>query len=44
MDTAKASDSKQYILISPLALSNVTLGEHTVVLRMDDPERGHSRD
>ncbi|KDR83091.1 hypothetical protein GALMADRAFT_238908 [Galerina marginata CBS 339.88] len=41
IDTANTSDKKQYILITPQDMTNVTLGPSVRVLRMTDPERGN---
>ncbi|KAF9564176.1 hypothetical protein CPC08DRAFT_272145 [Agrocybe pediades] len=41
IDTANTSDKKQYILITPQDMNNVTLGPSVRVLRMSDPERGN---
>lgn len=40
IDTANASDKKQYILITPQDMGNVILGPSVRVHRMSDPERG----
>ncbi|THH10198.1 hypothetical protein EW145_g1501 [Phellinidium pouzarii] len=42
IDTANASDSKQYILITPQDMSNVPFGPSVRVHRMGDPERGQA--
>ncbi|CAL1712529.1 unnamed protein product [Somion occarium] len=39
IDTANASNRKQYILITPQDMSNITIGPSVRVLRMSDPER-----
>ena len=39
IDTANSSDKKQYILITPQDMTNVTFGPTVKVLRMPDPER-----
>ncbi|KZP04196.1 hypothetical protein FIBSPDRAFT_807094 [Athelia psychrophila] len=41
IDTANASDKKQYILITPLAV-NMEIGPSVRVHRMSDPERGQA--
>ncbi|KAF7981432.1 hypothetical protein HWV62_33431 [Athelia sp. TMB] len=41
IDTANASDKKQYILITPLAV-NMEIGLSVRVHRMNDPERGQA--
>jgi structural maintenance of chromosomes protein 6 len=41
IDTANTSDKKQYILITPQDMTNVSLGPTVRVLRMSDPERGN---
>lgn len=41
MESAKASDSKQHILISPQGLENVSYGDEVKVLKMEDPARRH---
>ncbi|KAG8214643.1 P-loop containing nucleoside triphosphate hydrolase protein [Butyriboletus roseoflavus] len=40
IDTANASDKKQYILITPQDMGNVQVGNTVRVNRMSDPERG----
>lgn len=40
IDTANASDCKQYILITPQDMTNITIGKTVRVHRMSDPERG----
>ncbi|KAH8072267.1 P-loop containing nucleoside triphosphate hydrolase protein [Cristinia sonorae] len=40
IDTANASDRKQYILITPQDMTNVQIGPTVRVHRMSDPERG----
>ncbi|KAH7885236.1 hypothetical protein F5I97DRAFT_1354047 [Phlebopus sp. FC_14] len=40
IDTANASDKKQYILITPQDMGNVQVGQSVRVHRMNDPERG----
>ncbi|KAF9241146.1 P-loop containing nucleoside triphosphate hydrolase protein [Melanogaster broomeanus] len=40
IDTANASDKKQYILITPQDMGNVQVGNTVRVHRMSDPERG----
>jgi len=40
VDTANAADSKQFILISPLDMSNVAITDCVRIHRMADPERG----
>ncbi|KAF8551706.1 P-loop containing nucleoside triphosphate hydrolase protein [Imleria badia] len=40
IDTANASDKKQYILITPQDMGNVQVGPTVRVNRMSDPERG----
>ena len=42
IDTANASDSKQYILITPQDMSTVSFGPSVRVHRMGDPERGQN--
>ncbi|EJD06049.1 P-loop containing nucleoside triphosphate hydrolase protein [Fomitiporia mediterranea MF3/22] len=42
IDTANASDSKQYILITPQDMSTVAFGPTVRVHRMGDPERGQT--
>ncbi|KAI5122964.1 hypothetical protein M0805_006843 [Coniferiporia weirii] len=42
IDTANASDSKQYVLITPQDMSNVAFGPSVRVHRMGDPERGQN--
>ncbi|KAL5533334.1 SMC6 [Sanghuangporus sanghuang] len=42
IDTANASDSKQYILITPQDMSSVSFGPSVRVHRMSDPERGQT--
>lgn len=39
IDTAKASDGKQYILITPQDMQNVSITDAVRVHRMSDPER-----
>lgn len=39
IDTANASDKKQYILITPQDMSNVKFGPSVKVHRMNDPDR-----
>ena len=41
IETANTSDKKQYILITPQDMTNVSLGPTVRVLRMSDPERGN---
>lgn len=40
IDTANASDKKQYILITPQDMGNIQVGNSVRVHRMSDPERG----
>ncbi|KAJ3814073.1 P-loop containing nucleoside triphosphate hydrolase protein [Lentinula aff. lateritia] len=40
IDTANQSDKKQYILITPQDMNNITIGPTVRVHRMTDPERG----
>lgn len=40
IDTANASDCKQYVLITPQDMTNVQIGPTVRVHRMSDPERG----
>ncbi|KAJ7643937.1 P-loop containing nucleoside triphosphate hydrolase protein [Roridomyces roridus] len=40
IDVANQSDKKQYVLITPQDMTNVTLGPTVRVHRMTDPERG----
>ncbi|KAF6747454.1 hypothetical protein DFP72DRAFT_919874 [Ephemerocybe angulata] len=40
IDTATANPDKQYILITPQDMTNVTIGKNVKVSRMDDPQRG----
>ncbi|KZT09323.1 P-loop containing nucleoside triphosphate hydrolase protein [Laetiporus sulphureus 93-53] len=40
IDTANASDCKQYVLITPQDMTNVQFGNTVRVHRMSDPERG----
>jgi hypothetical protein len=40
IDTANASDKKQYILITPQDMGNIQVGNTVRVNRMSDPERG----
>jgi hypothetical protein len=41
IDTARASDKKQYVLITPQDMSNVNIDPSLIkVHRMRDPERG----
>ena len=40
IETANASDRKQYLLITPQDMSNIHIGPTVRVLRMSDPERG----
>ena len=40
IDTANASDRKQYILITPQDMTNINIGNTVRVHRMTDPERG----
>ncbi|EKM51961.1 uncharacterized protein PHACADRAFT_102496 [Phanerochaete carnosa HHB-10118-sp] len=40
IDTANASDRKQYILITPQDMTNIQIGKTVRVHRMSDPERG----
>ena len=40
IDTANASDRKQYILITPQDMNNVNITNTVRVHRMTDPERG----
>ena len=40
IDTANASNRKQYILITPQDMTGVSLGPTVRVHRMTDPERG----
>lgn len=41
IDTANLSDRKQYILITPQDMTNVTVSGSVKVHRMTDPERGN---
>ena len=41
IDTANTSDKKQYILITPQDMTNVSFSNSVRVLRMADPERGN---
>ncbi|KAG1721027.1 hypothetical protein EDB19DRAFT_1898382 [Suillus lakei] len=40
IDTANASDKKQYILITPRDMGNIHVGQTVRVHQMNDPERG----
>jgi chromosome segregation ATPase len=40
IDTANASDKKQYILITPQDMGSIHVGQTVRVHRMSDPERG----
>ena len=40
IDTANASDRKQYVLITPQDMTNIAIGNTVRVHRMTDPERG----
>ncbi|KAI0726209.1 P-loop containing nucleoside triphosphate hydrolase protein [Fomitopsis betulina] len=40
IDTANASDRKQYVLITPQDMTNISIGNTVRVHRMTDPERG----
>ena len=40
IETANASNRKQYILITPQDMTNVSIGPTVRVHRMSDPERG----
>ncbi|OCH91917.1 P-loop containing nucleoside triphosphate hydrolase protein [Obba rivulosa] len=40
IDTANASDRKQYVLITPQDMTNISIGSTVRVHRMTDPERG----
>ncbi|KZT64630.1 P-loop containing nucleoside triphosphate hydrolase protein [Daedalea quercina L-15889] len=40
IDTANASDRKQYVLITPQDMTNIVIGNTVRVHRMTDPERG----
>jgi len=40
IDSAEASDRKQYILITPQDMTNINIGSSVRVHRMSDPERG----
>ncbi|EGN98430.1 hypothetical protein SERLA73DRAFT_55249 [Serpula lacrymans var. lacrymans S7.3] len=42
IDTANASDKKQYILITPQDMNNIHIGQTVRVHRMTDPERGQA--
>ncbi|KAI0084778.1 P-loop containing nucleoside triphosphate hydrolase protein [Irpex rosettiformis] len=42
IDTANASDRKQYILITPQDMNNIHIGATVRVHRMTDPERGQN--
>ncbi|KAI0682435.1 P-loop containing nucleoside triphosphate hydrolase protein [Cytidiella melzeri] len=42
IDTANASDRRQYILITPQDMTNVHIGNTVRVHRMTDPERGQN--
>ncbi|KAH7914283.1 hypothetical protein BJ138DRAFT_1000546, partial [Hygrophoropsis aurantiaca] len=42
IDTANASDKKQYILITPQDMGNIHVGQTVRVHRMTDPERGQA--
>lgn len=39
IDNARAAVGKQYIVISPLKMSNSVIEDWMTVLKMDDPER-----
>ena len=43
IETANASDKKQYILITPQDMNNINIGKTVRVHRMTDPERGQGR-
>ena len=43
IETAAASDKKQYILITPQDMNNIQIGGSVRVHRMTDPERGQAR-
>ncbi|KAH6885099.1 hypothetical protein BKA70DRAFT_1338202 [Coprinopsis sp. MPI-PUGE-AT-0042] len=43
IDTANASPDKQYILITPQDMTNITIGDTVKVHRMLDPERSSGR-
>lgn len=40
IDTANTSDKKQYVLITPQEMTNISLGPSVKVHKMADPERG----
>jgi len=42
IETAKSSDSRQFILITPLDISNIALGPEIRIHKMSDPERGQT--
>ncbi|KDQ21431.1 hypothetical protein BOTBODRAFT_168698 [Botryobasidium botryosum FD-172 SS1] len=42
IDTAKSSDGRQFILITPLDISNIALGPEIRIHKMSDPERGQT--
>ena len=42
IDTANASDGRQYILITPQDMNNIHIGTTVRVHRMRDPERGQN--
>ncbi|KAF9804066.1 hypothetical protein IEO21_09462 [Rhodonia placenta] len=42
IDTANASDRKQYVLITPQDMTNINVGNTVRVHRMSDPERGQA--
>ena len=39
IDTANASNNKQYVLITPQDMTNISIGNTVRVHRMSDPER-----
>ncbi|KAH7097691.1 P-loop containing nucleoside triphosphate hydrolase protein [Auriculariales sp. MPI-PUGE-AT-0066] len=43
IETAKAADAKQFVVITPLEMANVQFSESVKVHKMADPERGVTR-
>ena len=43
IESARMSDKKQYIFITPQDMTNVVIGDSVKVLRMSDPERREIR-
>lgn len=43
IESARMSDKKQYIFITPQDMTNVVIGDSVKVHRMSDPERRESR-